>query len=219
MSKNGSSREQLQLRGAMVKAVLCGVFVFALALGQAGATVISNAFLGFPPDPFTQQDKTWGGWTDVFHNIPAGFTTLISTRSGIVPGRDLHTFSLSASFLPNTTYEISYYVMVNTAGVNIVDASNGVRTTIPGASISTTFTEIPSYAITTTGASGLQALLGGPYTMLHVTDIITTGSSDITGFSNSFLENIAGIPEPGTLALLGSGILAGAALLRRKVMQ
>ena len=213
--KNGSGIP-LQLRGAILKWALCGAFVFVLSLGQARATDISDAFLGWPPDPFVQQDKTWGDWTDVGGNIPTDFTTLISTRSGIIPGEDLHTFSLGASFLPNTTYVISYYIMVNTPGVSMIESSNGVRTTIPGASITTTFAEIPALTISTSSASGLQVLPGGPYSMLHVTDTVTTGDSDITGFSNSFLEQIA-VPEPGTLALFGSGILAGAALLRRKI--
>ena len=121
---------------------------------------------------------------------------------------------MSASFLPNTTYEISYYIMVNTTGVSMTQASSGVITTIPGATITPTFAETPAFSITTSSSRGLQTLPKGPYTLLTVTDTITTGSSDITGFSNSFLENVTA-PEPGTLALLGSGILAGAALLRR----
>src|ERR1700757_561226 len=155
MRQNGSGA-RLQSRGAVTKWTLCGVFVFALALGKAGATVISDAFLGWPPDPFTQQDKTYGAWSDAGGNIPGGFTTLITTRSGIVPGQDLHTFSLSASFLPNTTYVISYYIMVNTTGANIVQASSGVRTTIPGATITTTFAEVPTFSITTGSSSGLM---------------------------------------------------------------
>ncbi len=59
MSQNGSEA-RLQLRSAITKWTLCGVFVFALALGQAGATVITDTFPGWPPAPFIQQDKTWG---------------------------------------------------------------------------------------------------------------------------------------------------------------
>lgn len=216
MNRIGSG-PRLQIGSAITRWTLCGVFVIALALSQASATVITDTFLGWPPDPFTQQDKTWGGWTDVLGNVSADFTTLITTRSGIVLGQDLHTFSMSASFLPNTTYEISYYIMVNTTGVSMTQASSGVITTIPGATITTTFAESPTFSITTTSSSGLQTLPNGPYTLLTVTDTITTGSSDITGFSNSFLENVTA-PEPGTLALLGSGILAGAALLRRSTV-
>ncbi len=214
--KNGSGTP-LQLRGAILKWALCSALFFAFSLGQASATDSSDAFLGWPSEPFVQQNKTWGGWADVGENLPSDFTTLVSTRSGIVLGQDLHTFSLSASFPPNTTYLISYYIMVNTPGVSMMESSDGLRTTIPGASISTTFAEIPAFTISTPDASGLQVLSGGPYSMLHVTDTVTTGDSDITGFSNSFLEQLAVVPEPGTLALFGSGILAGAAMLRRKV--
>lgn len=215
MMKNGS-RAQLQTTPcAAMKWILCGVFVFAVALGQASATLISDSFVGFPPDPFTQQDKTYGAWSGA---LPAGFTTLISTRSGIVPGQDLHTVSFGATFLPNTTYTVSYYIMVNAPNVSITDASAGVRATISGATITTTFTEIPAFSITTGSASGLVTLPNGPYTLLHVTDTILTGTSDISGFSNSFLEHVpTTVPEPGGLALMGTGILAAAAFLRRKL--
>lgn len=193
------------------------VFVTVFAAARAHATVISNSFLGFPPNPFTQQDKTWGGWTDVSGNLPAGFTTLITTRSNIVPGEDLHTFTLSAAFSPNTTYVVSYYIMVNTAGVNISEAGAGVVQTVGNATISTTFTNVPYTLPATSSATGLLVIPGGPYTLLDVTDTITTGAgSDVSGFSNSFLENVP-VPEPGTLALFGTGILGIATLLRRKL--
>ena len=207
----------LQTRSAAVKSVLCRVFVLAIALSQASATTISNIFIGFSPDPFTQGDKTYGGWTG---NLPGGFSTLISLRTGIVPGEDLHTASFSATFLPNTTYTVSYYIMASAPALGITEASSGVRTTIPGATIMTTFSEVPAFSISTGTASGLVMLSNGPYTLLHVTDVITTGFSDITGFSNSFIQQVptASVPESGGLAMLGTGTLAAAACLRRKLL-
>jgi len=207
----------LQTRGAAVKSVLCGVFVSAIALSQASATNISNIFIGFPPDPFTQGDKTYGGWTG---NLPGGFSTLISLRTGIVPGKDLHTVSFSATFLPNTTYTVSYYIMPSATALGITEASAGVRTTIPGATIMTTFSEVPAFSISAGTASGLVVLSNGPYTLRHVTDVITTGLSDVTAFSNSSIQKvpIPSVPEPGGLALLGTGTLAAAAYLRRRFL-
>jgi hypothetical protein len=163
-----SSERELHLEGSAWKWIRCGVFVFAVAFGEANAATITDNFIGLPPDPFTQQDKTYGAWSG---DLPPGFTTLVSTRSGI-----------------------------------------------PEAMISTTFSEIPSFVITTGSMSGLISLPAGPYTILHVTDTVMTRTSDIDGFSNSFLEHIL-IPEPGSLALLGTGILAAVACWRRRTTQ
>ena len=76
-----SSGNSLQTDGAAVRWLLCGVFVSALAMGQAGATVISKSFLGFPPISFAQHDKIFEAGN---RNLPLDFATLISTRSGIV---------------------------------------------------------------------------------------------------------------------------------------
>jgi hypothetical protein len=188
---------------------------------QANASILSSctplscAFVGFPSDPFVQQDKTWSGWTDVLGNLPAGFTTLIVTHPGIpAPGEDTHTFSLSGAFLPNTTYEISYQIMVNLPGVSIVDAAAGVVQTLGGGTITETLTNIP-FALPTTSSSTGQLPIGSS-TLLTVDDVIKTGPSDVTAFSNSFTELVS-VPEPGALALFGTGVLALAGVLRRKL--
>ena len=154
MSENGSRARMLR-PGTSTRWLVLGVFVTVLAAAQANAALITNTFIGFPPDPLTQQDKTWGGWTDVSGNLPTGFTTLIATRPNIVPGQDLHTFTLSGAILPNTTYVVSYYIMVNTPTAGMVEASAGVVQTAGGATISTVLTNVPFSLPTTSSKTGL----------------------------------------------------------------
>jgi hypothetical protein len=215
MYKIGTSPQVRPTGASLTLLLVFGTVAAVLTAVPAHASLITNSFIGFPPDPFVQQDKTWGGWTDVTGNLPSGFTTLITTRPNIVVGEDLHTFTLSAAFLANTTYVVSYYIMVNTSGVGMIEASAGVVQTVGAATISTVLTNVPFTLPTTSSATGLLTVPGGPYTLFDVTDTIITGSgSDISGFSNSYLEHVT-VPEPGTLAMFGSAVLAIAGLLRR----
>ena len=216
MHKIGT-RPRMRPTGASLTLLLVfGVVATLLTVVPAHASLITNSFIGFPPDPFVQQDKTWGGWTDVTGNLPSGFTTLITTRPNIVAGEDLHTFTLSGAFLANTTYVVSYYIMVNTSHAGMIEASAGVVQTVGGATISTVLTNVPFTLPTTSTATGLLTVPGGPYTLFDVTDTINTGpGSDISGFSNSFLEQVTA-PEPATLAMFGTAVLAVAGVLRRR---
>jgi hypothetical protein len=52
---------------------------------------------------------------------------------------------------------------------------------------------------------------------LVVTDTLTIGpqGSDVTSVANSYTQ--LAVPEPGTLALFGVGIIGAAGVLRRKI--
>jgi hypothetical protein len=104
--------------------------------------------------------------------------------------------------------------MVNPPGVSIVDAAAGIVQTLGGGTITETLTNIP-FALPTTSSSTGQLPIGSS-TLLTVDDVIKTGPSDVTAFSNSFTELIS-VPEPGALALFGTGVLALAGVLRRKL--
>ena len=217
MSENGSRARMLR-PGTSTRWLVLGVFVTVLAAAQANAALITNTFIGFPPDPLTQQDKTWGGWTDVSGNLPTGFTTLIATRPNIVPGQDLHTFTLSGAI--STQHDLCRLVLHYGQHAHCRHGRSQCRC---GAdrrwcddfdrahqrSLQPPHNIIQNWVVT---------VPSGPFKMLNVTDTVTTGAgSDISGFSNSFLEQITSTPEPGTLALFGSAALGMAGVLRRKL--
>lgn len=151
--------------------------------------------------------------------MPEPFATTVTVRSQIVPGEDLHTVTVTAGLLPGHTYDFSHIIKVapNNPGLLISDASAGVVQTVGDSTITITLTNIPQTLPTTTTATGLVAIAGGGVTELDVHDVIVVSAamSDITGFSNSFLETGVPIPEPASFALLGAG-LAGLGLVRRR---
>ena len=138
MCKDGTRVRKTRFGASTRWLVYLGLFIAFWMGGHAGASVITDSFIGFPPDPFLQQDKTWGDWTDVISNVPTS------------------------------------------------SASRG-------------FASIP-----------LRSSM-----LLEAADTTKAGSG-ISGFSNSFLEQLP-VPEPTAMALFGTGVLALAAVMRRRI--
>jgi len=147
---------------------------------------------------------------------PAAPTTYVATAA-----------SLNAQFLPGTGTEV------------LVLSPSCAGGAMPGTCLSGSLNSNGSYAATLFGTGSFQALFQVDYVSPYITSLfgdpygwLPTGSDSLnTAFNvfvpegNSATATLTGgtitfqtpVPEPGTLALFGSGILGLAGVIRRKL--
>jgi hypothetical protein len=180
--------------------------------GQAMATPDLNVtFQGFPTGSYVQQDKTYSDFTDVNNNFLGIENSATSIKTVPFTNWDLHTVSFTGSFLGNQVYDIKYTVEVS-------DPTSSYYITRVGIGIDQSFGGIGS--LTKIVRDSANNILGnftisgnvGDYTItpqkfLYVEDILTTNSAGVNSISNSFTQSATTVPEPGTLGLMGFGLV------------
>ena len=166
-------------------------------------------------------------------------TLLLATAFAMVPSARATSVSGSAALAGVNTYTLS---SVTFDGPGVVFKSTGsLATGIPGAPVMSTVTMDPSVDFAT--ADGIQLFTNGVVTMtintwnvltdtavflnIEGTAVLTqtgfspldydyTLTSTTVGTSTTYALALDPIPEPGTLFLVGSGLLGLAALLFRR---
>jgi len=143
-----------------------------------------------------------------------------------VPGNDTHTVNFEGNLI--NPFTVSYTVTVDVAishertnmvSLDLFNPSAGIGGGNPTVTKTLVTSSVcapnPACTITATAAApGIPITLTPPTSSIMVVDAYTPNGGHATGFGNGFIQT--SVPEPGTTALFGAGLLALGLFSRRR---
>jgi hypothetical protein len=172
--------------------------------GEFGWTV-SGTIVGTPPN----SEPTLDSFTVDASDTSQGLISLQIYASEI----GLSSPTGINNFLSGFTTNLILGHITSVTESTYVDTSNGLFTTPAGGLLSTQTFLGPSAAQSVT-ISAVTPNLTAPYSETEVFNIVATGIGNTQ--DTITISEANAVPEPGTLTLFGSGLIALAGLLRRK---
>jgi hypothetical protein len=168
------------------------------------------------------------GWTTVgwgaFNSDRGTHSGINSMGTGCTDTEFRCTFGQNLTTVAGQRYDISFWLYtdgyVDRSGQVVGQFENGLRVWFDGAIVDT----IINFPTTNTGGDWLP---GGPSTLITINGVVASGSSTLLQFggfhepAGIFVDDVSvdasnGVPEPGSIALVGMAFLGLAATRRSK---